>query len=159
MERAAGVAGKNKVRRTRFLVFGVIDHDLRSATSRWVDWSMISKMRNIETKTVNTAILTVSVKYRNEFLPNCDVTFYGNGRPLSDDKVLDSGKITLATDAFPVALNVPITNFRVELDRQYTVPGDKPVLGIVVRLEDFVGPRELVIVIVDGPSPTEAPGL
>jgi len=159
LERVAGVAGKNEVRRPRFLVFGAIDRDLRSATSRWVDWCMIGRMSNIETKTVNTAILTVSVKYKNEFLPDCSVRFYGNGRALGDDKVLDSGKISLSTDAFPIALNVPIVNFRVQLDRPYTVPGDKPVLGIVIRLEDFVAPRELVFVIVDGPSSTgEAAG-
>ena len=112
-----------------------------------VNRSMILDMSNIETKTVKTALLTVSVRYKNEFLPGCSIRFYGNGPANSL-----TGPIELLEDAFPITLNIPVTTFQADLMRPYNKPGDIPVLGARIGLEDFLGPRELVFVILD-PAP------
>ncbi len=96
----------------------------------------------MEEKKLETATLTVSVKYKDAFLPDCGVRFRGAS--------FDSGPIMLTRDAFPIEMNVPIKEFTVTLKRPWKEPGDKPVIGAEIGLEDFEGPRELVFIIVDG---------
>ncbi len=94
-----------------------------------------------EKKEVLTKLLTVSVKYKDAFLPNCGVRFYGDA--------FDSGPINLTRDAFQIPLSTPIRKFHVVLQRAWTEPGDLPVIGADIQLADFEGPRELVIVVLD----------
>ena len=98
-------------------------------------------MSNQEEKKLTTATLTVSVKYKDKFLPNCAVRFGGDS--------FDSGPIQITKDAFPIEISVPIRKFHVLLQRPWTEPGDKPVIGADLNLADFDGPRELVFLVVD----------
>ena len=94
-----------------------------------------------EQKQLSVVVVAVSVMYRNEFLPGCTVRFKADS--------FDSGPIPLTTNAFPVRMNVPLTNFRVALGRPWTQPGEKPVLGAEFSLNNLEGSQELVFLVVD----------